>query len=540
MYMKHIKFNLWLLFAICALMGMSGCQKFLDRQPLKSTLDDLNTGKLEAQVLNMYSQLRGAPGFATLPWIDFHSIRGDDAAKGSDATDGEEIVTEFDTYQYSKDDWAPNEYWNNHYTMINTTNAAISTYIEDSIENPGVVIQPATYRNIGEACFFRAFAYFDLVKTYGNVPLFNFPLISPADGLKDRDSSERIYEFIDSNLAVAAELLPLNSEDYGSKYPGRLTSGAANTLWAQTYLFRKQWDKVVSLTNEVIGSGKYSLLPEFSDLWKDDVGGVGKNSAESIFEAQMSVGQGAATNESVRFGSAWGTCQQIRQNGASNDWNLGWGWNVPTEKLVADWPDDDPRKRKTILYSGEFDGGPQQGGHGLTIPEYTDADGTNGLAQKYWNKKLYTGNSPAMLAYTGYTRLPDGAAWINHRILRYADVILMLAEASNELGDGATAEANLELVRDRASGGEGEGRSIVPKIPFVDQEQMRQAIKDERRWEFAMEGYRFYDLVRWDDALEELGPEYTNRARFYPIPQKAIDLTAPDGGTPILTQNPEW
>ncbi|HTE08826.1 MAG TPA: RagB/SusD family nutrient uptake outer membrane protein, partial [Flavitalea sp.] len=469
--MKHIKFNLWLLFAICALTGISGCQKFLDRQPLKATLDDLNTGKLEAQVLNMYSQMRSAGAFATLPWVDFHSIRGDDAAKGSDINDGGEVVTEFDTYQYSKDDWAPNDYWNGHYTMINTTNNAIATYIEDSIANPGVTIQPATYRNIGEACFFRAFAYFDLVKTYGDVPLFNFPLITPADGLVDRTPSARIYEFIDSNLAVAAALCPMSSDEYGSKYPGRITRGAANTLWAQTYLFRKQWDKVVALTNEVIASGKYSLLPEFSDIWKDGLGGEGKNSAESIFEAQATVGQGGASNESVRFGSAWGTCQQVRQNGASSDWNLGWGWNVPTESLVADWPDDDPRKSKTILYSGEFDGGPELGGHGLTIPEYTNPDGTGGLAQKYWNKKLYTGNSPAMLSFTGYTRLPDGASWINHRILRYADVILMLAEASNELGDGGTAEANLELIRDRASGGEGEARTIVPKIAFVDQEQ---------------------------------------------------------------------
>ena len=123
-----------------------------------------------------------------------------------------------------------------------------------------------------------------------------------------------------------------------------------------------------------------------------------------------------------------------------------------------------------------------------------------------------------------------------HRILRYADVILMLAEAANESGDGATAEANLELIRNRASGMLGEGRTIVPKITFSNQAQMRQAIKDERRWEFAMEGYRFYDLVRWDDAMAELGPlGYTNRARYYPIPQKAIDLS---GG--VLEQNPEW
>ncbi|MGZ3957270.1 MAG: RagB/SusD family nutrient uptake outer membrane protein, partial [Flavisolibacter sp.] len=137
---------------------------------------------------------------------------------------------------------------------------------------------------------------------------------------------------------------------------------------------------------------------------------------------------------------------------------------------------------------------------------------------------------------TGWINQYGAARWINHRILRYADVILMLAEAANETGDGATAAANLELIRNRASGGLGPNRTIVKPIPFVNQTQMRQAIKDERHWEFAMEGYRFYDLVRWGDADAVLAPlGYTHRARFYPIPQKAIDIS---GG--VLKQNPEW
>ena len=112
----------------------------------------------------------------------------------------------------------------------------------------------------------------------------------------------------------------------------------------------------------------------------------------------------------------------------------------------------------------------------------------------------------------------------------------MLAEAANEAGDGATGAVNLEKIRNRASGNLGPTRTVLPPIPFVNQAQMRAAIKEERRWEFAMEGQRFYDLVRWGDALTVLGPlGYTNRARFYPIPQKAIDLSGN-----VLKQNPEW
>jgi hypothetical protein len=529
--MKSNKIFKWsLVIALPLTLVLAGCNKFLDRKPLTATLEDLNQGELESQVLGMYNIMRTYGGFNTLPWIDFHSIRGDDAEKGSDASDGAEVNAEFETFQYTKDDWAPNTYYNDHYALINAANEAVDAALENELTDA------PSLRNVGEACFFRAYAYFELVKTYGEVPLLKHTIIKPEDGIKEKSPSAEIYAYIDSNLQVASSLLPLNFEDYGAGYEGRLTSGAAKTLWAQTKLFRQDWGGVVALCNDVIGSGKYSLLSEFSDIWRDGRDGAGKNSAESIWEIQNWTGANAQSNSGVYNGSDWGTSQQVRQNGAPVEWNLGWGWNVPSDKLEADWPDDDPRKKKTILYSGEYDGGEALGGHGATLPPYTDPDGSGGLAQPFWNKKLYTGNDPAMRSFTGFINSNGAAPWINKRILRYADVILMLAEASNELGDGETAEANLELIRDRASGNLGPDRTIVPKIAYVDQAQMRQAIKNERRWEFAMEGVRFYDLVRWGDALSVLGPlGYTNKCRFYPIPQQAIDLA---GG--VLTQNPEW
>lgn len=530
--MKKIKNISWMLLiaAVPMIMIVSGCKKFLDRKPLTATLSDLNQGSLEGTVLNMYTQLRTNAGFSLLPWLDFHSIRDDDAQKGSDINDGKEINTEFETFQYNKDDWAINTYWNDHYTMINTANNALADAKASNVSDP------ASLRNVGEACFFRAYAYFELVKNFGDVPLINFKIIKPTDGIIPKSSAATIYSFIDSNLQVAAALLPLNSSTYGGGYQGRLTQGAANTLWAQTYLFRQNWGAVVNLCKQVIASGQYSLMPNFSDIWRDGVNGAGKNGPESIFEMQATDGAGASTNGAVEFGTDWGTSQQVRRNGAPIDWNLGWGWNTPTDNLVNAWDNTDPRKFQTILFSGQSDGGPALGGFGATVPAYSDPSGATGLAEKYWNKKLYTGNDPAMRQLTGYVNNSGAARWINHRILRYADVILMLAEASNELNDGATAAANLELIRKRASGGQPQTRTIVPYIPFVSQAQMRTAIKNERRFEFAMEGYRFYDLVRWGDAVSVLGGlGYTNRCRFYPIPQQAINLS---GG--VLVQNPEW
>ncbi|MDO9374287.1 MAG: RagB/SusD family nutrient uptake outer membrane protein, partial [Ferruginibacter sp.] len=481
----------------------------------------------------MYNILRTYGGFSTLPWLDFHSIRDDDAAKGSDANDGKEVVTEFDTYQYTKDDWAPNTYWNDHYAMINAANVALQ--IADSLQ----VSDPASLRNVGEALFFRGYAYWDLIKTYGEVPLINFRIVNPTDGLIDKSPVSRLYDFIDSNFAAAAQLLPPDASSYGNGYDGRLTRGAANTVWAESYLFRKDWGKTVALCNQVIASGEYSLNADFSDNWKEwknSQNGGGKNSPESIFEMQATVGAGAQANAALDNGSDFGTSQQIRQNGSPVAWNLGWGWNVPTQSLVDAFDANDPRKNKTILFSGQSDGGAAQGGFGATVPAYTNPDGTNGLAQRYWNKKLYTGNDPAMRLFTGFINNSGNARWINHRIYRYAEVILMLAEAANESGDGVTAATNLELIRNRASGNLGPTRTVLPRIAYVDQAQMRTAIKNERRYELAMEGKRFYDLVRWGDALNVLGPlGYTNRARYYPIPQQAINLS---GG--VLKQNPEW
>src|SRR5437763_14652903 len=129
-------------------------------------------------IIRLYTKLRNLACFSKLPWIYFHSIRDDDAMKGSSATDGNEITAEFDTYKYSKDDWAPNTYWNDHYFMINLPNEAIHT--ADSLK----VRDEASLRNLGEAHFFRAYSYFDLVKAYGDVPLFNPVIKSAQEGIK--------------------------------------------------------------------------------------------------------------------------------------------------------------------------------------------------------------------------------------------------------------------------------------------------------------------------------------------------------------------
>ena len=518
--MKRVKWGFWgLVFMLPILVALSGCKQFLDRKPLTATTDDLTQGALESQSLALYNTLRSYSGFSTLPWLDFNSIRDDDAQKGSSTTDGAEINAEFETFQYTKDDWATNTYWNDHFYMINLANKEL--HDADSLK----LTDEASQRNIGEACFFRAYAYFELVKAYGDVPLINFYYTKATEGIRPKSPAAMIYQLIDSDLVVASGKLPVTWKANGADtYPGRLTSGAAKSLWAQTYLFRSNWAQVTALTKQVMASNQYALLPHFKDVFADGLNGAGKNSLESIFEMQALVGQ----NGAMYNGASWGTSQNVRQGGADVSWNLGWGWNVPTQKLVSDWDSTDPRKGSTILYSGQYDGGAATGGYGATLPVY--APGAK-LDQPYWNKKVYS--DPAMRAYTGQINSNGAADWINHRIIRYADVVLMLAEAANETSDTATAGNMLEMVRARARDGIA---TVLPRIYYQNQAQMRTAIKNERRWEFAMEGYRFNDLVRWGDAITVLGPlGYQAKNALYPIPQPAIDLS---GG--VLKQNPNY
>ena len=285
-------------------------------------------------------------------------------------------------------------------------------------------------------------------------------------------------------------------------YPGRATKGFANSLLAKLYLYQNNWTKALEKSEEVINSGQYVLANSYQDLFKEG----GDNSTEAVFEVQF------LRLASVNYSNNYWESQGVRGTGV---WDLGWGFNVPTEELVNAYEVNDPRKEATILFSG------QNEGNGLTLPASPP------LAQPYWNKKAYT--TPSIRQGYGQNK----NHWINIKILRYADVILMAAEAANELGNSATASGYIEMIRARAR---GNNASILPKVTAMDQSSLRDAIKQERRIEFAMEGERFYDLVRWGDAENVLGGlGYQSRSQFYPIPQTAIDQS---GG--VLIQNPNY
>jgi len=499
---------------IMMMVSLQSCEKFLDKKPLEATLDDLGQGGLEGLVFGLYGGLRnpdvGGAAWGHIPWMAIHSFRDDDFIKGSSESDGADWAVIYDQFQYSKDHWSTNIYYERKYVMINLANTVM--YTADSLG----LSDPPSLTNIAEAKFVRALAYFDLVRTYGEVRKVIVPVRNAAQvNSMPKSPVADIYALIDEDLTYAEQHLPLNwnTASGTSQYPGRLTSGAAKALHAKSLLYRQQWGQALSLLESVIGSGQYSLMSNFSNVFKT----VGENKEESIFEIQAYKGPGGVPD----FYTFYATCQGVRGSDASG-WNMGWGWNTPTLNLVNAFEANDPRLRRSILFSGQSDD-PQYGGYGRTLAAYPSV-----LPRPYWNKKVYA--DPAEQAATND---PNGNGGCNQRILRYADVLLMAAEAANETNNGTRAEDLLEMVRARAREGQA---GVLPKVIYTSQSQMRAAIKHERRVEMAGEGERFFDLVRWGDALSVLGGSgYQNRNRYMPLPQPIIDQSQG-----VLIQNPDY
>lgn len=481
-----------LLFVLLLMFSQSGCEKFLDRKPLGQGIQgDIAQGGVEDQVLGLYAATRNW-GMTSLPFLVVHAARADDNLNSTEG-DGSDAQAIVDHFQYSKDHWLVNAVWDDHLGFI--TLASNIIHDVDSL----YATDEASQINKAEASFLRAYAYFDMVRDYGKVPKIDFRVYDASQANVKRSEVADIYAMIDADLAYAVAHLPVS---WDTKFTGRVTKGTANSLLAKTYLYRQNWTAALATAETVINSGQYGLLPNYADVFTEPH----ENSIEAIFEIQNFMnanGSVSLTNDVTNY-------QGIRGSG---EWDLGWGWNIPNKGLVdTGYEANDPRKGQTILFSGQKDDYLiNDGKFGGTLPN---------LPTAYWNKKVYT--DPKRRAATG-SRF---GAWLDMIIIRYPDVLLIAAEAANELGNSATALNYLEQVRARARN----GKAVLPAVTSTNQAVIRRAIKQERRVEFAMEFERFYDLVRWTpatdgiDAPGVLGPlGYTSKNALLPVPQPAID-----------------
>lgn len=469
--------------------GTASCSKsFLDVDPQGQLRAEgfFNTPEQAVEATNsIYGNLRSWP-LAAFAHLAVTTLTSDDAEKGSVAGDAS-FLNDYDNFTFTSSQGILNDYWLGQYQGINLCNQVLANV-------PGISMD-ATLKNrlLAEAKFLRAHHYFNLVRAFGGVPLVLKPITSsstPDEINPLRNTREEVYAQIVTDLTEAGTVLPTS---YPASDLGRATKGAALGMLAKVKMYQKQWAEVLTLSDQVIALG-YSLAPDYEKMFRI----AGENGPESIFEiqAQSIPGNCDASN------SQWAEVQGARPQ-------FGWGFFNPTADLENAYEPGDKRKDATILFRGE------------TTAEGDKIDAT--APNPRYNQKAYVPSSVDRACGYGKDQ--------NIRILRLGEVLLINAEAANELGQTAKALTAVNRVRARAG--------LAP-LTITDQATLRQAIWKERRLELAMEnGDRFFDLVRQGRAgtvLRAQGKQFVDgKNEVFPIPQQQITIT---GGK--LTQNPGY
>ena len=502
--MKNKKIIIASTLAAAILMG--SCSKgFLEVEPQGQTTEVLAltdpeaASKLVGGVYNTLYLGDFGPTTVGFLWATATDVASDDADKGSTSGDFSPLG-EIDNFTHNSGNFIFNNIWSGHFTGIVAANKAIDILNKSTIE------LSAKDRLIGEARFLRGLYYFNLVRFFGGVPKITFaPLPSEgnSDALNTRASIAEIYNVIIDDLQFAADKLPLKGD--AATQTGRANKGAAQSYLAKVYLYQKNWQKVLDLTNSVITSGRYSLVTDYNFIFRErPVGNQGgNNNSESIFEVQTGVNAGENA-VSLKYSNSQGP----RAKNPPGGWNdLGFGFNTPTTNLAGSYEAGDTRKNASIIFITPTVAGNSPGTvlwDGFRLPSKDSVENDR------YSYKPYHSNTAESPQLSGNKDSKPK----NIRLMRYAEVLLMYAEASAMAGSGDGAN-KLNQVRSRAN-----------LLPIA----LSQAnVWKERRSELAMETDRFFDLVRQGRAgtvLRAHGKAFVDgRHEVFPIPQAQRDLS---------------
>jgi hypothetical protein len=405
-------------------------------------------------------------------YLGITEIISDNADKGSSPTDTGADKDVLDQLTFTSSAGSIRAMWTKWYKSVGRA----TTSIEYS-ESYGLTDESYKNRLIGEAKFLRALNYFWLVRSFGDVPLQHIDIVQ-------RQPKADVYAFIEQDLEDAIASLPLKN-GYAAADLGRVTKGAAQALLAKVYMYQEKWQQAYDMADDVISSTQYDLYSDYAELWRSSQ----ENGIESIFEVQA---RGEAT--------AHGVQQYSQTQGARGTSGWGWGFNTPSQNLLDAFnaEGDDIRRDATIIFAGE------------TLWDGREVSAS--VQNPMYNEKAYSS------ANAGSS---DGDK--NIRILRYAEVLLIKAEAAIHTGDDAATPLN--LVRDRV----GLDPITSPTV---------QDIWKERRLELAMEHDRWFDLVRTGQAQAAMAADgktfVVGKHELFPIPNDQLNQT------PEMTQNPGW
>lgn len=423
-------------------------------------------------VTGIYNSLYGS----TL-WI-FGDVASDDAVKGGNAGDQADINSINDFTATSANGFL-NTFWQSTYETIARSNNAIANIAPMTID--------VTLRNrlVGEAKFLRAFSYFNLVNIYGKVPLKLQPQLSYATinvGLSDVST---IYAQIEKDLSDAIAVLPVS---YATE-KGRVTKGAAYGMLAKVDLYEQKYTECLANIQALEDLHQYDLVKNYADLFKAG----SEDSVEVIFGIRY------ATTTVSMIGNNLSVWFSPATEG-------GYYFDAPTQSYVDAFTDktitnsDDPRLDASIGRDGKpwFNN---------TTFSSSWSEATGYLVKKYDENTI--------------TGIAKDQSTIPYNYMRYADILLMKAEALNEAG-GADAVTNAAIAVNRVR-----SRANLAPTTATTQSAMRTVIQNERRKELGFEFHRFFDLMRWGQATAEaaLGTDlkWTSPRFYFPLPQSELD-----------------
>jgi hypothetical protein len=473
------------------------CTKFVDYNPQEDyqiTADNYfkTAEDYQKMAIGVYSPLQW---LWAVPVIG--EIASDNSVTGGENATDQLALQQIDDYQIVANNGNLTEIWKACYEGINRAN-----YLEENKAKLDFTGKDALY---GEVYFLRAYYYFELVKMFGGVPLFTDKRLSVGDSNKfQRATKAQVYAQIEADLTAAVAALPVTNAQ-----KGRATKYAAQALLGKVYLYQDKFTESAAMLENVIG--KFSLAANYESIFLE----AGENGSESVFEVQYSNASPFYdwSNPGRGQGNLAVQICGIRNLTGSSPYNSGWSTNLPTANLAAAFTAGDTRKKVTVLDIEAY----KTANPGMNIT-YTVAPYKNtGLYNQKYLPRVGQTSGQVELNYLN-----------NYRAIRYADILLMAAEANNRAAAPNDAKAQLYLnqVRARAFGNNSNNVSATGTA-------LRTAIWDERRLELGMEGHRFFDLVRTGQAASKITGWLPNKNEVFPIPQAEVDISG-------LTQNPGY
>lgn len=531
-----------------ATLSLSSCNDWLTEETPGTTkvsefFTSLSTA--EAVVNAAYVPMTWEFGTTYYPEWYFGDIVSDDALKGGqDINDGADL-RELENFKANSDNEILLGYYRAQWQGIQRANLAIDEIPTTRIETEGDEAEKqAKYRDryLGEAYFLRGYYYFRLARMFGGMPLIDYVIKSSNQWAQTRSTMDETLNFAIVDFKRAENLL-WEKDKYSNEELGRATKGAAQAMLLKANLYRadylrnagneteaqKYFAEAAKWGEKVIKSRQYSLWPNYLDNFRL----ANENGRESVFEIQYTE---EATSDYGGEGYTRGTMTTILQRSRSSAFGeAGWGYDRPTQNLYNEYEAGDARRDETILVPTDEQ---------IETPAQEIYCGDRMLNRKYAMYNDGTNGGIYKLAHA--TRSPK-----NNIQIRYADVLLMYAEACCESGDLPSAKSALKEVRDRAGLSQFPYTAVIQgqTVTFNDnQEDLRKAIRHERRVELAMEGHRWFDLTRWgiaketmdtymagetEEAKELYGTFQKGKHELFPIPSKEIDLSG-------IEQNPNW